>query len=337
MKAQGLEEVLPLSDFSVMGIFENLGKTYRLYKHLRFLKNLIETEKPDLLITLDFPGFNFRLGKLLKGSGVKHMHYVGPTVWAWRPWRAKKIAQFLEHLCVLFPFEPPYFEKYGLKTTFVGHPLMEEPLASGDADRFRKTFNIDPNREVVLFLPGSRGGELAHLLPVYQEVSHQLKAKGKKVHIVIPTLKSIQNKIPTEGWGGPISFVTEAEDKQDAYAAARVALAASGTIALELALARVPMIIAYKANPLTIWLVRKLVKVKHACMVNILLDKAVIPEFLQEDCAPQKLTREICVLLASDAKVSEQYKAFDQVEKMLLPKEGKPSEAAAKMVLGLLD
>ncbi len=329
----GLKEVLPFSDFSVMGIFENIGKTYRLYQHLTFLKNRIMQEKPDLLITIDFPGFNFKLGKKLKDSGIRHLHYGGPTVWAWRPWRAKAIAKFLDHLCVLFPFEPPYFEKYGLPTTFVGHPLMEEGMRQGDGAALRKKYAIPYTHDILLFLPGSRLGELSHHLATFQKTSQLLSAKGKKIHIIIPSLDFLVPLIPQEGWGCPLTIVTTKEDKQNAYAASRVALAASGTISLELALARVPMIIAYKGNPLTIWLVKRLIQIPYICMVNILLKRMIVPEFIQERCRPEILSNALLQLMQSESLRDKQLRAFERVESMLAPTGQRPSAAAAEVVL----
>ena len=336
MVREGLEEVLPFSDFSIMGIFENIPKAYQLYKHVQHLKERILKEKPDLLITIDFPGFNFRLGKTLKDSGVPHLHYVGPTVWAWRPWRAKTVSRFLKHLCVLFPFEPPYFEKHGLPTSFVGHPLMEEALDTGNANRFRKAHKIPKSKEVLLFLPGSRRGELSQHMDVFQEVSHKLVEKGRNIQIVIPTLESMKPLIPEEGWGAPVTFVTDTAEKQDAYAASNLALAASGTIALELALAKVPMIITYKAKALSAWLVRRLIKIPYACMINILLKRQVIPELIQEECRADLLTKEILALMKNERLREKQFRAFDAVERKLSPEGKKPSEAAADVVMKLL-
>ena len=164
---------------------------------------------------------------------------------------------------MLFPFEPPYFEKHGLDTSFVGHPLMEEDMHAGDAARFRQEYKIPKGKDILLFLPGSRRGELSQHLDIFQEVSHQIVERGRNVHIVIPTLESVRDLIPTEGWGAPVTLITKKKDKQDAYAASRLALAASGTIALELALARVPMIIAYRAKALSAWLVKRLIKIPY--------------------------------------------------------------------------
>jgi len=336
MVQEGLKEILPFGDFSLMGIFENIGKTYRLYQHLTFLKNRIIEEKPDLLITIDFPGFNFKLGKKLKGSGIPHLHYVGPTVWAWRPWRAKSIAQFLKHLCVLFPFEPPYFEKYGLSTSFVGHPLMEEAMGQGSAKAFRKKYGIEKDREILLVLPGSRRGELSYHLSIFQETTRLLEEQGKKIHIVIPTLDFLIPLIPTEGWGGPVTLITEKLDKKNVYAASRLALAASGTIALELGLARVPMIIAYRVNALSSWLARRLVKIHYICMVNILLKRLVIPEFVQEDCRAEILSKALLDLMENESLREKQLAAFEAIEKMLTPPNSKPSAEAAQVVLSLL-
>lgn len=337
MQRQGMEEILPFSDFSIMGFFLNIKKIGKLYRHARFLDQFLRQEKPDLLITIDFPGFNFHLGRRLKGSGIPHLHYGAPTVWAWKPWRAKRIAQFLDHLLVLFPFEPPYFERHGLATTFVGHSLMEEPLVEGNGKEFLSRQGLKPLTPILLILPGSREKELKTLLPIFQKTTLLLKAQGRKFHIVIPTLESIKSFIPLEGWGGDVTIVTDLETKRDAYEAATIALAASGTIALELALARVPMVITYRVGHVTAFLLRLLLKTPYACMINILLKRLVVPEFLQNQCSSRNLSHALYSLLSSELARDKQKRAFERVEKMLTPPQGTPSQNAACVVMEVLE
>lgn len=336
MVAEGLEEVLPFSDFSIMGFFGNLKKTYRLWRHIDVLEKLLKEEKPDLLITIDFPGFNFHLGKRLKGSGIRHLHYGAPTVWAWRSNRAKKVSKFLDHLMTLFPFEPPYFEKHGLATTFVGHPLMEQLGPLGDGERFRKSHGIDPHDSVLLVLPGSRASEIKTLVPIFQKTVQQLQTKGRRIWIVIPTLEAVKALIPEQGWGDRVVMLTDLQEKNDAYAAATVALAASGTIALELALAQVPMVIAYRVGFMTSLVLLCLLKTPYVCMVNILLRRPIVPELLQGRCTPDRLSQALRSLLLGDFLRDKQKKAFSRLPKMLSCPPGTPSQNAAKVVMDLL-
>jgi lipid-A-disaccharide synthase len=337
MTKEGLQEVLPFDGLSLMGFFQGITKFFHLYRYSRLLRKKILEEKPDLLITIDFPGFNFYLGKKLKGSGIRHIHYSAPTVWAWRPWRAKSISRFLDHLLTLYPFEPPYFEKHGLDTTFVGHPLMEgRKKTKVDIEYFKNKHNIKDGIDVMLLLPGSRKSELEKHVPIFQETTRLLKEQRKKIHWIIPTLDTVKDMIPEEGWGGDITMITTEQDKAAAYALSKGALAASGTIALELALARVPMIIAYKVGAVTAAIVRLLIKTPYVCMVNILLKRGIIPEMLQRECKPILLAQKIQMLLANERAREKQLHAFDRVEKLLKPEDKAPSECAATVVMTLL-
>lgn len=338
MEAADLQKVLPFEGLSLMGFFQGIKKIIHLYRYARLLQQKILEEKPDLLITIDFPGFNFYLGKKLKGSGIPHVHYGAPTVWAWRPWRAKAISRFLKHLLVLYPFEPPYFEKYGLPTTFVGHPLMEETFSQKtNIKQFKQTWAIKEDRDVILLLPGSRKSELEKHLPIFQETTRLLKEQRKKIHWVIPTLESLKEFIPLKGWGDDVTIITSPEDKQAAYALAKGALAASGTIALELALARVPMIITYKVDWLTSAIVRLLIKTPYVCMVNILLKRGIVPEMLQGQCQPVLLAEKIQSFLTNERAREKQFQAFDRLKTLLKFKDQSPSMRAAQVVLTLLE
>lgn len=337
MIGAGLQQILPFEGLSLMGFFQGLKKTLHLYRYARFLHQKILEEKPDLLITIDFPGFNFYLGKKLKGSGIPHLHYGAPTVWAWRPWRAKSISRFLNHLLVLYPFEPPYFERYGLATTFVGHPLMEEKIPQKvNLLSFRKKWCIKEGTTVILLLPGSRESELEKHLPIFQETTRLLKEQRKSIHWIIPTLDSLKDSIPENGWGDTITVITSPDDKRAAYALAKGALAASGTAALELALARVPMIIAYKVGTLSAAIVRLLIKTPYVCMVNILLKRGIVPEMLQGNCKPILLAQKIQNFLTNDRAREKQLHAFDRVKTLLQAGDKPPSTAAAEVVMEIL-
>jgi lipid-A-disaccharide synthase len=334
MATQGLQTIYSIEDLSIMGFFEDVSKYYGVYKKLKALKSKMLENKPDLLITVDFPGFNFRLGKMIKNNGIKHVHYVAPTVWAWKAWRAKMVAKFLDHLLCVFPFEPPYFEKENLSTTYVGHPIMEMGFDKGTAEAFLEKYDVSPKSTIITLLPGSRQRELDSLIPVYKKTVHILSKKINKLHIVIPTLDCYKDRLNQENWGCPVSIITNFEDRKDAYAASKVALAASGTIALELAAANVPMVITYKISKISEWIARALLKIKHACMVNILLNEGIVPELLQEDCNAESLSQTVLGLL-NDSR--QQKNALKKVRAMLTPKNKIPSDLAAEAILNIFE
>lgn len=340
MEKEGLTSFFPLSDLSIMSIFEDLGKTFKAWKRLKETAQLVEEQEPDLVITIDFPGFNFRLGKILKKrlKGTPLIHYVAPTVWAWRPGRAKKISKFLTHLLTLFSFESPYFKKHKLPTTFVGHPVIEIGFDQGNKKRFMKHHEIGNEDTVITLLPGSRLVELKHHLPIFQRTVELIRLRVPRLKVVIPTLSHLEEDIKQQWVSSvPMILVTELEEKKDAYAASAVAIAASGTIALELSQANLPMIIAYKVSRFSAWIVRMSVRVKYCCMVNILLRKSVIPEMLQENCTPNKLCLEALRILQNPNKRAQQLEAFQRVNTLLRPGDQLPSEKAADVVCHYLE
>lgn len=290
MAAEGLSSLFPIEELSIMGLAEVIPHIRRIRRRIQETVTAIEAVRPNIVVTIDAPGFNFRVGKALKKriKSIPLVHYVAPSVWAWRPGRARAVAQFLDHLLVLFPFEPPYFSKEGLATTFVGHPVVELGLEKADDPSFRARHKIPAAASILTLLPGSRRGEISRLLPVFQETTSRLQQKYPGLHVVIPTLPHLADQIQQQ-FALPVTIVTTPFEKFAAYHESQAALAASGTVSLELAAAGLPMVIAYKINPITHFLVRCLVKVKYACLVNLLMNQEVVPERLQNDCTPEKL------------------------------------------------
>ena len=248
-----------------MGLVEVLPRVPNLLRRLRQTAALALAERPDALVMIDAPGFNFRLARRLTGRGIPLIHMVAPTVWAWRPGRARRIAGFLDHLLVLLPFEPPYFEREGLATTFVGHPVLDSGADRGQGAAFRARHRIAAETPVLAVLPGSRAGEVSRLLPVFGETLALLRQRIAGLHAVVPTLEPVAGMVQTAAaqWAVPVTVLGDAREKYDAMAASQAALAASGTVALELALADVPAVVAYRVHPLTAFLVRRLVRVSE--------------------------------------------------------------------------
>ncbi len=339
MSAEGLDSLFDMSELTVMGLAEVLPHIPKILKRIKQTVADVQTQHPDALITIDAPGFTFRVSKQLKGQGIPLIHYVAPTVWAWKPKRAKKIARFLDHLMVLLPFEPPYFEKEGLATTFVGHSVIESGMDKVDGADFRHRHGIPVDVPLLCLLPGSRRSETSQLLPVYKNVVTKLKQKSPSLRLVLPTVSNVAQNVKEETslWPVPVLVVEGDEEKFGAFKAATAALAASGTVSLELALAQTPSVITYRMKRLTHSIIRRLVKVKYASIVNILHNKEVMRELIQDDCTTDNIIDEISMLLDSSPKNEEQIKLLNEAMEMLgKGAEEPPSQRAATCVLSLI-
>lgn len=342
MAAEGLPSLFPIEELSIMGLAEVIPHIRRIYRRIQETVMTIETIRPDIVVTIDSPGFNFRVGKALKKriNSIPLMHYVAPSVWAWRPGRARAVAQFLDHLLVLFPFEPPYFLKEGLPTTFVGHPVIELGLDNIRDSSFRTRHKIAAATPILTLLPGSRRGEISRLLPIFEETTLRLSQKYPDLHVVIPTLPHLIDQIQQQ-FALPATIVTTPFEKFAVYHESEAALAASGTVSLELAAAGVPMVIAYKINPITHFLVRCLVKVKYACLVNLLIDQEVVPERLQNDCTAEKLATALEGFFSkerADRKRDHMVKQMQEAVKKLQPlaDHQMPSMCAARQICRMM-
>lgn len=334
MMAEGIELLFPQSDLAHMGLFELVRHLPLLLRRIRQTIEAVKTTHPAALITIDSPDFCFRVAKKLKGQGIPLIHYVAPTVWAWRPGRAKKIAAFLDHLLALLPFEPPYFTKEGLACTFVGHPLVESDAGKGDALRFRAKFKVESNVPLLAVLPGSRVGEVKRLLPVFRETITRVRAQFPGLQIVVPTVPHVEKLVREEikTWPVTAHFTSNDADKYDAFAACMAALACSGTVSVELAMASLPTIIAYKIGTLTAMLYRRLIKTRFATLVNIMQDKEVMREFLQQDCTPDKLAKAVLDLLLDHKAREDSAKELTSIGEWLGRGQFIPSDRAADTV-----
>lgn len=338
MEAQGLASIFPMSDLSLMGLAEIAPRIPLLRRRLREAEDHALASQPDAVVTIDSPGFNFRLGRRLRHQGSPLIHYVAPQVWAWRPKRAEEIAQFLDHLLVLFPFEPPYFQAVHLPTTFVGHPVIDSGLSLGDGPGFRARHGIDPSDKVLAVLPGSRGSEVQRLLPRFGGALKAIAEAVPNLKVVVPAVAEMMDRITAASalWPVPTTAVSGINEKADALAASDGALAASGTITLELALARVPAVIAYRLHPLTALIARRLMRAKFASMVNVIMDRMVEPEFLQRECRPSLLAPAVVQILTDASARAGQLEAGAIVAAALTPPTGSPSDAAAAAVLDII-
>lgn len=333
MEQQGLRSLFPMSDLSIMGIFEVLPHIPHLLKRLGETEHDILKKRPDVVVTIDSPGFNFRIAKRLKKKGFPVIHYTAPTVWAWRPGRAKKAAKLLTHLLTLFPFEPPYFEKEGLSTTFVGHPLIEMDISPQRREGFRQRYGYTEEQPLLCLLPGSRQKEVDKLLPLFVESLRLLRSHLPDLHILLPVVPHLESSIRDrlKDSALPIRIISDPQEKIAAMAASNIALAASGTVALELALTQTPTVIAYKINSLTAWVMRRLILTPYVCLVNILLNQRVVPELLQENCTTENIVENIL----KEMQGTQQEK-LKEIRALISPLKGMPSDTAADQILRLV-
>ena len=250
----------------------------------------------------------------------------------------KKFSREFDHLLALLPFEPEYFEPSGLPTTFVGHPVIEFEMSSVNGIKFREQHGLDLSAPLICVLPGSRKGEIRRHLKPFREAVRLLRVSQPKINVVIPTISTLKDEIirAVEGWNVKVIVVESVNSKYSAMAASDVALAASGTVALELALARVPSVIAYRVNTITYWIIKYLVSSKYANLVNILLNREAVPEFLQYQCNGKNLAKGIESLLTDKTLYKEQQSSAEEAIILLRSKEGAPSDVAASTVLSLV-
>ena len=337
MTAQGLDSLVPLSALSVMGLAEVVPRIPRILSLIRRTAADIRARQPDVVVTIDAPDFCLRVVKKLRGAGIPMVHFVAPTVWAWKPGRAKKIARFVDHLLVLFPFEPPYFEREGLSCTFVGHPVVESGANSGNGPGFRQAHGIAPEAPVICALPGSRGTEVARHMPIFGQAIERLAGHIPDLRVILPTLESVGGMVSASARGWPLQpIIVDGSEKYGAFAAAHVAIAASGSVALELAAARLPTVTAYKTNPITAWLTRRLVQVRFANLVNLMNDREVVPEFLFEACTPGNLASAAERLLTDTNAARDQVKGMQNAISRLNPDGDTPSRRAGRAVLDVI-
>ena len=339
MAAEGLAPLFPQKELAIMGLLEVLPRIIQLRARLRQTIADILARRPAVLVTIDSPGFTLRVLRGIAGHGIPRAHYVAPQVWAWREGRVKHFPGLWEALLCLLPFEPAFFARHGLAARFVGHPVLEAGLDQGNAARFRATHALTPDQRVVIVMPGSRRSEVGRLLPIFGETLQRLAARLPGLVPVVPVAHSVAEAVraATATWPVKPILVAETDEKHDAFAAADAALVKSGTSTLELALAGVPMVVAYRVNPLSAAIAKRLVKVKYAGLVNLLAGREVAPELIQDRCTPPILEAALGRLLTDPVEAAAQRMAFRDIAAGLAPEGMAPSAAAATEVLALAD
>lgn len=337
MAEQGLESRADLSELAVMGFLEVLPKARRILRIVRDTAQDIAASRPAVVVTVDSWGFTGRLHDRVRalGLGVPQLHYVAPMVWAWKERRAESVARRIDHLMCLLPNEPPYFERHGLPCTHVGHPVIESGAGAGDGAAFRAAHGIPAEAPVLCVLPGSRRIEVTRLLPEFRGAVARLAETRPGLRVVVPTVATVGALVEREtaSWPVPVTVVRGQGARYDAFAAADAAMAASGTVALELAMAGLPHLVAYKVAALSAWLYRRLRTIGFVNLVNITLNRAVVPEILQEDCTADRLAAEMTRLMDDATVRAAQREGFREAMEHFRGGSGSPSERAARVVL----
>jgi len=340
MREEGLPSLFPQADLAVMGLAEVLPRIPKILRRQRETLADIAAKQPDVILTVDSWGFTGRIAKSLKkaGSTIPRIHYVAPMVWAWKEKRVHQLAERVDRLMCLLPNEPELFQKAGLNAVHVGHSVLESGAEQGDGPGFRRLYGIPNQAPLLCVLPGSRRSETSRLLPVFRDTVSLLVEGRPELRVVVPTVETVAAEVEAEvaQWPVPVTVVKGRQARYDAFAASQAALAASGTVALELALAKLPMVIAYRLSPLTAMIARRLIKLKFVCLINILLDRAVVPELLLEDCRPDKLAPALIPLLDNEKARAEQLSgAADALYRLGLGGDS-PSLKAAREVLSMI-
>ena len=346
MENCGFKSIFPLEDLAVMGFLEVLPHIPKLLKRINQVVEKIQDFQPDILITIDSPDFCFRVLKKLKKtadfSKIKKVHLIAPSVWAYREGRAKKIAKLYDLLLTILPFEPPYFEKYGLKSVFIGHPLIDDAPDFSKKNEinseFREFYKILNDDKLILLTPGSRIGEVKRIFPEFIDAINILKNTIPNIKIVIPIVKKTKNIVEELSKKIAVEyFLIENQDyKKKAFYSCDFALAKSGTNAIEISLYKIPLIIAYKINFLTHFIVKRMIKIKYANLLNLIAKKEIIPELLQEKCNADLISKKILEIIENkDCAQKQIIEANASLEILGLNKIKNPMNLAVNEILKL--
>lgn len=335
MQAEGCEALFDMEELAVMGIVEVLGRLPRLFKVKAELVKYFSDNPPDVFVGIDAPDFNLRLEKDLKDSGIKTVHYVSPSVWAWRQKRIFKIEAATNLVLAFLPFEKAFYDKFNVPCEFVGHTMADAIPLQTDQGAAQTLLGLDPDKRWLAVLPGSRGSEMEMLAPPFIETCKKLKAKHPDLGFVVALVNKKRRAQFEQAWqqtAPDLDFVLVDDTARNVMIASDAVLLASGTVALECMLVKRPMVVGYKVKPLTAWLAKKMLKTKYVSLPNILADEELVTELLQEDCKPEKLYHEVDKMLYGDT--SELMLKFEQMHKTI---RCNADEQAANAVLALID
>lgn len=341
MIGHGLTSVFPMSDTSVMGPREVIPRLPLILRRMRETAAFAIAEKPDVLVVIDSPDFTHMVARRVRkrAPAIRIANYVSPSVWAWRQGRARAMAKYIDRVLALLPFEPAFFRaKAHLDCVYVGHPAIERIPAEGEGARFRTSHGIAPDAPVLLVLPGSRTNEVKRLVDLFGDTAMRLAAQIPNLTLVVPTVPHVRDYVAAAvaRWSAPVILVDDEMEKRAAFDAATAALAASGTVSLELGLARVPMVIAYKIDLIAAYFVSRLMRVPSVVIVNLILDRPSVREYLQFDATAPKLAAGLLPLLQDTPQRARAIADLDDLRRIMGVGGPRPSLLAARAVLEML-
>ncbi len=339
MHKAGVPSLFPIEELAILGFAEIPLRLPTILARIRHAADAVLKAAPDVLVIIDSPDFTHRVARRVRASNprIPIIDYVCPSVWAWRPWRARAMRRYIDHVLALLPFEPAALQSLGgPPCTYVGHPLAER---IGD---------LRPNREeaqrrladppVVLLLPGSRGTEIRHMLRIFGEAITRVRSARGAIEVVLPTVPHLRERIEAETslWPHPPRVVVDEREKAASFRIARAALAKSGTVTLELALAGVPTVAAYRVSAIEAAVARLMIQVETVILANLVLGEKIVPEFLQEDCSPERLAAALLPLLKDGPERQRQVEAFSRLDAIMEIGQRAPAVRAAEAVLEIL-
>jgi lipid-A-disaccharide synthase len=339
MASQGLASRFPIEDLSIMGFSAVIRRLPMILRHIRETADAVLETSPDIVVIIDSPDFTHRGAKRVraKDAAIPIIDYVSPSVWAWRPGRARAMRRYIDHVLALLPFEPDAHARLGgPPCSYVGHPLIEQidTLRPGPEERKRR----DQQPPLLLVLPGSRRGEIRHHMAVFGETLGQLHAQGTAFELVLPTMPHLQEPIAAalRDWPLQPRIVVGEADKRAAFRLAHAAFAKSGTVTLELAISGIPMVAAYRAGTLEAAIVRPRITSSSVILANLVVGENVVPEFIQQDCTPAKLVPALRDVLGDTPLRRRQVDAFARIDAIMATGQKSPSVRAADIVLATL-
>jgi lipid-A-disaccharide synthase len=341
MQAQGLKSLFSLDDTAVMGLREVVPKIPRILGRIRQARDFALQTHPDAVVVIDSPDFTHRIARALKraDSSIRTINYVAPQVWAMRAYRARHMARYFDLVLALLPFEAPFFEKYRLKSVFVGHPVIERTARMKGGEALRTRLGIANEAPVLVVLPGSRTNEIRFLLPVFREAVRLAAARVPGLITLLPTVPHVAKRVreAAKNWPTPLHIIENEDDKFASFDAANVALAASGTVTTELALSRTPFVSAYRVGAVTYALGRWLFRLPYFTLVNLLLEREAVPEFLQSDASAKNLADAVIQLLSDVDAAKKQTADLDEAARKLGEGGEPPSLRAARAILDFVE
>ncbi|MGB5093869.1 MAG: lipid-A-disaccharide synthase [Parvibaculum sp.] len=341
MQAEGITSVFPMTDIAVMGPREVIPRLPLIFRRMKQTIDHAVAHQPDVMVIIDSPDFTHIVARRVKRRAprIPIINYVSPSVWAWRRGRARAMAKYLTRVMALLPFEPTFFKaEAGLDCVYVGHPAIERLPEQGSGARFRASHGIAPEAPVLLVLPGSRTNEVRRLLSVFGETVARLHAALPELRVVVPTVPHVRDAViaAAKAWKVPALIVEDDMEKRAAFDASTAALAASGTVSLELGLARVPMVIGYRIDAFAGAIVGRMLKVPSVVLVNLILDRPSVREFLQGACTPPALAQALLPLLGNTPQRARALADLDEMRSLMGVAGEPPSRRAARAVLEVL-